>query len=81
MNRYKVTLTNVELVIEVDAPNEAAARGALYNAFKNDRSMDPLAGCRFTFDKTQPHERECGSPRLMTTTVPGMRDIEVEEIP
>lgn len=74
MTRYKVTM-QATLIIEVDAPNEAAAKGAIYNAFKEDRPYDPLAGARFTFDST---ERECSNPKLMTTSTPGMRDIKVE---
>lgn len=75
MTTFKVT-TNATLVFEVDAPNEAAAKGAIYNAFKNWRHSDPLQGTRFTFDST---ERQCANPKLMTTVVPGMRDLEVEE--
>lgn len=77
MATHQVTLTNVTLVIEVDAPNADAARGAIYNAFKGDRPFDALQGTRFTFDKT---ERECSSPQLMTTTVPGMRDVKAVAI-
>lgn len=74
--RYKVTVTNATLVFEVDAPNEAAAKGSIYNAFKEDRPYDALAGTRFTFEST---ERQCSNPKLMTTTLPGMRDLEAEE--
>lgn len=77
MARYKVTLTNVTLVVEVDAPNPEAAKGTLYNAFKGDRPYDALQGTRFTFDST---ERQCANPRLMTTTVAGARDVKAEEI-
>jgi hypothetical protein len=75
MSRYKVTLTNVTLVMEVDAPNENAARGAVYNAFRESRPYDALQGTKFGFDAT---EKECSAGELMTTTVPGMRDVEAE---
>jgi hypothetical protein len=74
MNRYKVTM-NAVLTFEVDAPNEAAAKGAIYQAFKSDAPHDPLAGARFGFAGT---ERQCANPQLMTAVAPGMRDIEAE---
>ena len=73
MTRFAVTLTHVEMVIEVDAPNAAAAKGAIYNAFKGSRPYDALQGTRFFFDDT---ERECSRPQLMTTTVAGTRDVK-----
>ncbi len=74
MHRYKVTM-NAILTFEVDAPNEAAAKGAIYNAFKEDAPYDPLAGARFGFAST---ERECARPQLMTTVTPGARDVKAE---
>ena len=74
MQTFKVTM-QAELVFEVDAPNEAAAKGAIYNAFKNSRPYDALAGTRFTFDST---EKQCSNPKLMTTLTPGMRDVKAE---
>lgn len=78
MPRFKVTLTNVTLVTEVDAPNADAASGALYNAFRESRPYDALQGTRFGFDAT---ERQCSGAKLMTTTVPGMRDVDAEQLP
>ncbi len=75
MQMYKVTMTNCELVIEVNAPNAEAARGAVYNAFKSSRPYDALAGVSVAFDAT---EKQCTDARVMTTTVPGMRDVTAE---
>lgn len=75
MERFKVTMTNVQMVVEVDAPNAEAARGAVYNAFKASRPYDALMGAKFGFDPT---EREVAHGAVMTTTVPGMRDVKAE---
>jgi hypothetical protein len=70
-----VTLDRVTMRIEVDAPNAAAARGAIYNALKEDRPFDALARTRLTLDLT---ERQCENAVVMTTSVPSIRAVKAE---
>lgn len=42
MNRYVVTLTDVKMMIEVDAPDEQAAKACIWNHFRKERAYDPL---------------------------------------
>ncbi len=72
--RYKVTIENATLVVEIDAPDAEAAKADVYEAFKASNANDPLEGTRIHLPDRSTNAM------LMTTSVYHSADIEAEEI-